>query len=270
MASVYLEKSQNSFMKAIILAGGLGTRLSEETNLKPKPMVEIGGRPIIWHIMKLYYQAGVKDFIVLCGYKGNVLKDFFANYRLHSSNVKISSKGENIDFLGAQSEDWSVTLVDSGEHTMTGGRLAFAKPFLDPNESFCLTYGDGVSDVDIRKLIAFHKNHSKAATVTAVHPPSRFGILDIDGTEVRNFEEKPDGEQGWINGGFFVLDYKVLDYIDGPDTIWEQYPLRALAAEGQLQAFEHQGFWQSMDTLRDCAKLEELWQRGNAPWQTWP
>lgn len=256
-------------MKAVILAGGLGTRLSEETSTKPKPMVEVGGKPILWHIMKMYLWHGVREFVICCGYKGYLLKEYFANYRLHMSDVTIRMTSDVVEYSNSQAEDWTITLVDTGEHTMTGGRLARVRGHLAGEEAFCMTYGDGVSDVDIAAGIAFHRAHGASATVTAVRQPSRFGVLDMQGDHVRSFAEKPSGEQGWINGGFFVLSPKVLDLIDGDDCIWERGPLEALAAVGQLQAFKHEGFWQAMDTLRDRHALEALWDSGGAPWKCW-
>ncbi|MDB5697007.1 MAG: rfbF [Sphingomonas bacterium] len=256
-------------MKAVILAGGLGTRLSEETSLRPKPMVEIGGRPILWHIMKMYLSHGIRDFVICCGHKGYMIKEFFANYRLHVADVTFDTREPDI-FLGNTSgEDWRITLVDTGETTMTGGRLARVKEHVAGSEAFCLTYGDGVSSVDLTALIEFHARHGAAATVTAVHPPSRFGLLELDGDVVRSFAEKPLSQADWINGGFFVLHPKVLDYLDGDATIWEGAPLERLAAEGELRAYEHPGFWQPMDTLRDRHVLEDLWANGKAPWKSW-
>jgi glucose-1-phosphate cytidylyltransferase len=256
-------------VKAVILAGGLGTRLSEETNLKPKPMVEVGGRPILWHIMKLYLQHGVREFVICCGYKGYLIKEYFANYRLHMSDVTIDMAAGQIRFDKNQAENWVVTLVDTGETTMTGGRLARVRDHVKDEDAFCLTYGDGVSDVDIASTIAFHRAHGGAATVTAVRPPSRFGVLQMVEDRVCSFAEKPAGEQGWINGGFFVLSPKVFDYVDGDESIWEREPLERLAARGELHAFKHEGFWQAMDTLRDKHGLEALWDSGKAPWKCW-
>lgn len=256
-------------MKAVILAGGLGTRLSEETSLRPKPMVEVGGRPIIWHIMKMYLSHGVRDFIICCGYKGYVIKEYFANYRLHMTDFTVDGRDDGVTFGKTAAEDWRITLVDTGDATMTGGRLARVREYLEGEEAFCLTYGDGVSDVDITALLAFHRTHGAAATVTAVRPPSRFGSLDMDGDRVTNFAEKPLEEAGWINGGFFVLSPAVLDTIDGDSTIWEKEPLERLATSGELHAYRHDGFWQPMDTLRDRTTLEGLWESGRAPWKTW-
>lgn len=255
-------------MKAVILAGGLGTRISEETSLRPKPMIEIGGKPILWHIMKLYSAHNIHNFVVCLGYKGYVIKEYFANYFLHMSDVTIDISKNKMEIHQNSSEPWLITLVDTGEHTMTGGRLKRVAHHLG-NEDFCLTYGDGVSDVDISALIAFHKKQQKLATLTAIQPPGRFGSLLIENEQVHGFKEKPQGDGGWINGGFFVLSPKVIDYIDNDETIWEKSPLETLAAEGQLSAFHHDGFWHPMDTLRDKNYLEELWESGQAPWKTW-
>lgn len=255
-------------MKAVILAGGLGTRLSEETNLKPKPMVEIGGMPILWHIMKCYSYHGVNDFIVCLGYKGYVIKEFFKNYFLHMSDVTFDMENNNMEVHQANVEPWRVTLLDTGDMTMTGGRLKRVANYLE-DEDFCFTYGDGVSDIDIQALIKFHKSQARLATVTSVQPPGRFGSLEIDGNSVKGFLEKPKGDGGMINGGFFVLSPEVLDYIDGDKTTWEQEPLKNLAKHGQLSAFCHEGFWQPMDTLRDKVLLERLWVDGIAPWKVW-
>ena len=256
-------------MKLVILAGGLGTRLSEETSLRPKPMVEIGGRPILWHIMKTYLHHGVRDVVICCGYKGYVIKEYFANYRLHTSDVTIDARNDAIEFSNSYGEDWRVTLVDTGEATMTGGRLGRVAHLLRDEQDFCLTYGDGVADVAIGALIAHHRGHGGQATVTAVRPPSRFGLLQLDGDVVRSFAEKPPEEAGWINGGFFVLKPGVLDLIEGDETIWEREPLERLAERGDLHAFKHDGFWQPMDTLRDRHQLEALWDSGKAPWACW-
>ena len=256
-------------MKAVILAGGLGTRISEETHLKPKPMIEIGGRPILWHIMKCYSAHGVDDFIICCGYKGYVIKEYFANYFLHMSDVTFDMANNRMEVHERYAEPWRVTLVDTGENTLTGGRLRRVRCYLKDEEAFCFTYGDGLADVDIRALIAFHRRHGRLATVTAVQPPGRYGALVRDGEAVRGFMEKPRGDGGWINGGFFVLSPKVLDYIEGDATSWEGEPMRRLAATDQLRAFEHRGFWQPMDTLRDKNQLEELWASGRAPWKVW-
>lgn len=255
-------------MKLVILAGGLGTRISEETTLKPKPMVEIGGRPILWHIMKMYSAHGINDFIFCLGYKGYLIKEFFANYFLHTSDVTFDLANNRMDVHQRSAEPWRVTLVDTGESTMTGGRLRRVASYLD-DEDFCFTYGDGLSDVDIAKTIGFHRSHQKLATITAVQPPGRFGALDIQGTLVRGFQEKPQGDGGWVNGGFFVLSPKVIEYIDNDATVWEREPLQTLAAQGQLSCYFHHGFWQPMDTLRDKTLLDELWRNGSAPWKSW-
>lgn len=256
-------------MQAVILAGGLGTRLGEETSLRPKPMIEIGGMPIIWHIMKVYAAHGVNDFIVCLGYKGYLIKEYFANYFLHTADVTIDLKKNAMEVHQNWSEPWRITLVETGADTMTGGRLKAIRPYLQDGEPFCFTYGDGVAGIDITDLIAFHRGHGKKATITAVAPPGRFGAIEFDGGDfVRSFREKPDGDGGMINGGFFVADASVIDYIDGPDTAWEQEPLERLAAEGELVAYRHKGFWQPMDTLRDKVHLEELWRNG-APWKCW-
>jgi glucose-1-phosphate cytidylyltransferase len=257
-------------MKAIILAGGLGTRISEETTLKPKPMIEIGGKPILWHIMKMYSAHGIQDFIICCGYKGYVIKEYFANYFLHMSDVTFDMKQNKMEVHQRYAEPWRVTLIDTGDETMTGGRLRRAAPYLKNVESFCLTYGDGLSDVNISKLINFHRDHGLQATLTATYPPGRFGALDIQPDQrVTSFKEKPKGDGGMINGGFFVLSPKVIDLIDGDQIIWEHEPLEKLAETGQLKAFPHEGFWQCMDTLRDKNLLEELWSSGKAPWKVW-
>jgi glucose-1-phosphate cytidylyltransferase len=257
-------------MKAVILAGGLGTRISEETGLKPKPMIEIGQKPILWHIMKMYSMHGVNDFIICCGYKGYVIKEYFANYFLHMSDVTFCMKKNTMKVHHNKSEPWTVTLVDTGENSMTGGRLKRVREFIDNEEQFCFTYGDGVSDVDITKLIKYHKSHGKDATLTATRPPGRYGALNItDSGLVNNFQEKPDGDGSWINGGFFVLSPNVIDRIDGDETTWEAGPLNTLATDGQLLAFKHNGFWQPMDTLREKSLLNDLWDKGVAPWKTW-
>ncbi len=256
-------------MKAVILAGGLGTRISEETHLRPKPMIEIGGKPILWHIMKSYSAHGVNDFVICCGYKGYIIKEYFANYFLHMSDVTFDMVHNRMEVHEQKAEPWRVTLVDTGEDTMTGGRLRRVKEYLKDEEAFCFTYGDGVADVDIAASIAFHKAHGKLATVTAVLPPGRFGALAREGDAVRGFIEKPRGDGGWINGGFFVLSPKVIDYIAADSTSWELEPMARLAAENQLHAFEHNGFWQPMDTLRERNLLEDLWASGEAPWKRW-
>jgi len=255
-------------MKAVILAGGLGTRISEESHLKPKPMIEIGGKPIIWHIMKIYSAYGVNDFIVCLGYKGYVMKEYFANYFLHQSDVTFDMVNNKMQVHQNSSEPWRVTLVDTGDATMTGGRLKRVQAYLE-GEDFCFTYGDGVSDINIKDLIAFHKSQKRLATLTAVQPPGRFGSLNLDGSKITSFEEKPHGDGGWINGGFFVLSPKVLDYIEGDATVWERSPMERLARDGQLGSFLHKGFWQPMDTLREKNHLEELWASGKAPWKVW-
>jgi glucose-1-phosphate cytidylyltransferase len=256
-------------MKAVILAGGLGTRISEETHLKPKPMIEIGGRPILWHVMKLYSAHGINDFVICCGYKGYVIKEYFANYCLHMSDVTFDMSNNKMQVHQRKAEAWNVTLVDTGDSTLTGGRLKRVADYLQDQESFCFTYGDGLSNVDISKLVDFHHSHGKLATVTAVQPPGRYGALQLNGSEVSGFAEKPRGDGGLINGGFFVLSPKVLGLIEGDQTSWEGAPLEGLASSGELMAYEHLDFWQPMDTLRDKTQLEELWQSGRAPWRCW-
>ncbi|MBM5782420.1 MAG: glucose-1-phosphate cytidylyltransferase [Pelagibacterales bacterium] len=257
-------------MKAVILAGGLGTRLSEETTTRPKPMVEIGGKPILWHIMKIYSAHGIKDFVICLGYKGYVIKEYFANYYLHMSDVTIDLSNNTSKIHNNYAEDWKVTLVDTGEETMTGGRIKRILPYVKDGENFCLTYGDGVADVNISKLIEFHKAHKKLATLTATKAPGRFGALNINNQNlITEFQEKPDGDGNFINGGFFVLSPKIIDYIEGDKTLFEQEPLKNLAKDNQLMSFKHSGFWQPMDTLRDKAQLESLWQAGKAPWRVW-
>lgn len=256
-------------MKAVILAGGLGTRLSEETNRKPKPMVDIGGKPILWHIMKIYSYHGINDFIICCGYKGYLIKEYFANYFLHQSDVTFNLAENNMEIHSKRTEPWRVTLVDTGDQAQTGGRLLRVKPYLENENVFCLTYGDGLADIDITASISFHKKHNKAATITAVSPPGRFGALKIKNDLVSNFSEKPTGDGDRINGGFFVLNREVLNLISGDDEIFENYPLTTLAKEGQLVPFKHDSFWQPMDTLRDTITLETLWQTGVAPWKKW-
>ena len=255
-------------MKAVILAGGFGTRISEESHLRPKPMIEIGGKPILWHIMKIYSHYGINDFVICLGYKGYMIKEYFANYFLHMSDVTFDMSSNQMHVHHKSAEPWKVTLVDTGESSMTGGRLRRVSKYLE-GDDFCFTYGDGVADVDIGKLVEFHRTHGKLATVTAIQPPGRYGALAMDGNSVLGFQEKPKGDGGWINGGFFVLSPKVLDYIDSDDTTWEQEPLITLASEGQLQAYQHEGFWQAMDTLREKNLLEELWQNKTAPWKVW-
>ena len=255
-------------MKAVILAGGLGTRISEETQLRPKPMVEVGGRPILWHILKIYSQHGINDFVICCGYKGYMIKEYFANYFLHSSDVTFDMATNQMEVHEQKAEPWKITLVDTGESTLTGGRLRRVARYLDGGP-FCFTYGDGVADVDITGLIDFHQREGRWATLTAVHPPGRFGSLAFERGRVLAFEEKPQGDGAWINGGFFVLEPEVLDTIGGDESIWERDCLPAIAAAGQLNAFQHHGFWQPMDTLRDRQLLEELWQADQAPWKSW-
>lgn len=256
-------------MKAVILAGGLGTRLSEETAFRPKPMVEIGGKPMLWHIMKMYSAHGINDFIICCGYMGYVIKEYFANYFLHTSDATFDLRENSIEVLNKRAEAWRVTLIDTGEQSMTGGRLRRVGQYLQDEEAFCFTYGDGLSDVDIGKTIAYHKSHGKLATLTAAAPPGRFGALDIQQGSVTQFNEKPAGDGSFINGGFFVLSRGALDYLKDDATVWEQEPLMQLADDGELMAYEHNGFWQCMDTVRDKSYLEELWSTGNAPWRTW-
>jgi glucose-1-phosphate cytidylyltransferase len=255
-------------MKTIILAGGLGSRISEESHVRPKPMIEIGGKPILWHIMKMYSHHGINDFVICLGYKGYIIKEYFSNYFLHMSNVTFCLRENNMEIHQNSAEPWKITLLDTGEQTMTGGRLKRAAPHID-NETFCFTYGDGVSDVDISKLIAYHKSSGRQATVTAIQPPGRYGALNIENGAVCNFQEKPAGDGAWINGGFFVLEPSVLENIDGDNTVWEQQPLQQLALKGQLSAFQHEGFWQAMDTLREKNYLEELWSSGKPPWKSW-
>jgi len=257
-------------MKAVILAGGLGTRISEETHLKPKPMIEIGSKPILWHIMKLYSTHGVNDFVICCGYRGYLIKEYFANYFLHMSDVTFDMTNNKMEVHHQSAEPWTVTLVDTGENTLTGGRLKRVAGYLKDEDAFCFTYGDGIANIDISAEIAFHKLHGKWATVTAVQPPGRYGALQLQGRQVAGFAEKPRGDGALVNGGFFILSPKCLDYIGGDESNWEGAPLSRLAAEGQLMAFEHNGFWQPMDTLRDKNYLDNLWQSGNAPWKVWP
>jgi len=256
-------------MKAVILAGGLGTRISEETHLKPKPMIEIGGRPVLWHILKMYSSHGINDFVICCGYKGYIIKEYFANYFLHMSDVTFDMQLNEMRVHHKKAEPWRVTLVDTGEDTLTGGRLKRVAEHIQGEQSFCFTYGDGVADIDISAEIVFHNQHGKLATVVAVQPPGRYGALERSGNQVTGFIEKPRGDGGLINGGFFVLSPKVLDYIDGDQTSWEGAPLTQLAEQGELMAFEHTGFWQPMDTLRDKNQLEDLWSTGKAPWKNW-
>jgi len=254
-------------MKAVILAGGLGTRLSEETISRPKPMVEIGGRPILWHIMKIYSSHGINDFVICAGYKGYVIKEYFANYFLHMSDVTFDMKENRMEVLSQRSEPWRVTIVDTGEDTMTGGRIKRIAPYVD--DTFCLTYGDGVADIDINTSIQFHRKHGLKATMTAVQPTGRFGALRLKDGKVTSFQEKPQGDGAWINGGYFVMEPSIFDYLEGDETSWERGPLETLSAEGQLAAYEHNGFWQPIDTLRDKQLLEKLWEEKKAPWKTW-
>ena len=256
-------------MKAVILAGGLGTRLSEETTTKPKPMVEIGGKPILWHIMKTYSAHGVNEFVICCGYKGYVIKEYFANYFLHMSDTTFDMQDNTINVHHKRAEPWKVTLIDTGDNSMTGGRLKRVAEHLKDEEAFCFTYGDGVGDINITNLLEYHKNSGKLATLTATFPPGRFGALDIQRGQVKSFQEKPRGDGAMINGGYFVLSPKVIDLIDDDTTVWEQEPLKRLAETDQLMAYEHHGFWQPMDTLRDKIYLEELWNSNKAPWKTW-
>jgi glucose-1-phosphate cytidylyltransferase len=256
-------------MKAVILAGGLGTRISEETHIKPKPMIEIGGMPVLWHILKTYSHYGINDFVICCGYKGYVIKEYFANYFLHMSDITFDLANNRMEVHQRNAEPWRVTLIDTGAETMTGGRLKRVAEHVKNEDTFCLTYGDGVSDVNIGDLLAFHQQHGLQATLTATYPPGRFGALDIRDSKVTSFKEKPKGDGGMINGGFFVLSPKVLDLIEGDHTVWEREPLESLAESGQLAAYQHTGFWQAMDTLRDRTYLEELWVSGKAPWKVW-
>jgi glucose-1-phosphate cytidylyltransferase len=255
-------------MKTVLLAGGMGTRISEESHLRPKPMIEIGGMPILWHIMKGYSFHGINDFVICLGYRGYMIKEFFANYVLHTSDVTVCMRENRTTFHRRNAEPWSVTLIDTGEQTMTGGRLRRVREYLG-DEPFCLTYGDGLSDVDLSALVRHHRASGRLATVTAIRPPGRFGALELAGGVVERFQEKPAGDGGWINGGFFVLDPRVIDRIDGDATVWEQSPLQSLAADGELGAYRHEGFWQSMDTLREKQLLESLWASGRAPWKVW-
>jgi len=256
-------------MKAVILAGGLGTRISEETHLKPKPMIEIGGKPILWHVLKIYSAHGINEFVICCGYKGYLIKEYFANYFLHMSDVTFHMRTNSMEVHHKNAEPWEITVVDTGEQTLTGGRLKRVRDYVD-DSTFCFTYGDGVSNIQINELIKTHKENNKLATVTAVQPPGRYGLLNLDASgSVNGFQEKPQGDGGWINGGFFVLEPAVFDLIEGDSTTWEQEPMLQLAADGQLQAYQHRGFWQPMDTLRDRVQLEELWASGKAPWKLW-
>jgi len=263
------DKTEGKSMKAVILAGGLGSRISEETNVRPKPMVEIGGKPILWHIMKMYSTHGVNDFVICCGYKGYLIKEYFANYFLHQSDVTFSMKTNSVEVHHKRAEPWTVTLVDTGEDSMTGGRLGRVAEYVKNEEEFCFTYGDGVSDVNITELIKYHQKHGKDATLTSVYPPGKFGALDIQDGQVKQFTEKPKGDGALINGGFFVLSPRVLSRISGDDCSWEQEPLQGLAKDCNLMSFRHNGFWHPMDTLRDKVYLQELWGRDVAPWKTW-
>lgn len=256
-------------MKAVILAGGYGTRISEESHLKPKPMIEIGGRPILWHIMKIYSHYGINDFVICLGYKGYVIKEYFANYFLHMSDVTFDMAANRMEVHQHHGEPWRVTLVDTGQDTLTGGRLKRVQRYVG-DETFCFTYGDGVTDLHIDRLIAFHRQHGKKATLTAIQPPGRYGALQLQGISVSHFQEKPEGDGAWINGGYFVLEPEIFDEIEGDNTSWETTPLQRMAEVGQLMAFQHGGFWQAMDTLRDRNQLEELWQTGKPPWKVWP
>jgi glucose-1-phosphate cytidylyltransferase len=256
-------------MKAVILAGGLGTRISEETSVRPKPMIEIGGKPILWHIMKIYSSHGINDFVVCCGYRGYLIKEYFSNYFLHMSDVTFDMHHNTVNIHRQHAEPWRVTVVDTGEHTMTGGRLKRVADYVKDEKAFCFTYGDGVANIDVSAQLAFHKRHGKRATITAVQPPGRYGALMMDGNKVRGFVEKPQGDGGWINGGFFVLSPSCIDLVADDASSWEVEPLTNLATQGELMAYEHRGFWQPMDTLRDKNHLEELWQSGKAPWKVW-
>jgi glucose-1-phosphate cytidylyltransferase len=256
-------------MQAVLLAGGLGTRFAEETDVRPKPMIEIGGKPILWHIMKIYSSHGINDFIVCLGYKGYVIKEYFSNYFLHQSNVTFDLRENRMEVLQKHAEPWRVTLIDTGEDTMIGGRIKKVLPYIGEDEAFCVTYGDGVGDIDIQESIAFHRREQRLATVTATQPPGRFGAINYQGNRVTGFQEKPRGDGGWINGGFFVLSPKIGDYIDGDSSIWEREPMTNLATDGELSVFFHHGFWHPMDTLRDKRYLEDLWSNNRAPWKTW-
>ena len=256
-------------MKAVILAGGLGTRISEVTNIKPKPMLEIGGKPILWHIMKIYSAHGINDFVICCGYKGYMIKEYFANYFLHQSDVTFNIQKNSMEIHQKRAEPWTVTLIDTGDHSMTGGRLLRVSEYVKNEDAFCFTYGDGISDIDISKLIKFHEEHGKDATLTAAYSPGRFGALDIKDKKILQFTEKPKGDGALINGGFFVLSPNVLDRITGDDCVWEEEPLKGLAIDENLMAYTHEGFWQPLDTLRDMIYLQELWDKDEAPWKTW-
>jgi len=264
-----LFERKDRIMKVVILAGGLGTRLAEESQVRPKPMLEIGGRPILWHIMKIYAHHGLTDFVICLGYKGYMIKEYFANFVMHNSDMVIDAAANRIEYRQSAVEPWRISLVDTGEQTMTGGRLKRVRSYLEPGEPFCFTYGDGVADVDVAALIAFHRTHGRQATLTAVVPPGRFGAVDLDGDRVKRFTEKPPGDHGFVNGGFFVLDPAVIDRIDGDHSGWEGEALEGLASDGELRAYRHRGFWQPMDTLRDKNQLEEMWNSGRAPWKVW-
>jgi glucose-1-phosphate cytidylyltransferase len=256
-------------VKAVILAGGRGSRLAEETHLRPKPMIEIGGRPILWHIMKIYAAHGIDDFVICLGYRGFMIKEYFSNYALHAADVTIDVAANRVEFLGQAAEPWKVTLIDTGLETQTGGRLKRVARYIEREDAFCLTYGDGLADIDVAREIAFHRAHGKTATLAAVRPPARFGATTLEGDRVAGFTEKPGGGDGWINGGFFVLSPAVLDLIADDETVWERTPLETLAATDELRAFRHEGFWRPMDTLREKQQLEELWAGGEAPWKIW-
>ena len=256
-------------MKAVILAGGLGTRISEETSTKPKPMIEVGGKPLLWHILKIYSAHGINDFIICCGYKGYIIKEYFANYFLHMSDVTFDMKDNTMEVHNKRAESWKVTLVDTGDNSQTGGRLLRVAEYIKNEDAFCFTYGDGVGDIDVTKALKFHKEHGRAATLTAAYPPGRFGAIDIRDSKVNSFTEKPKGDGAQINGGFFILTPKVLEYLENDSTIWEHEPLSKLAEDNELMAYQHHGFWQPMDTLRDKNLLEEMWSSGKAPWKIW-
>lgn len=256
-------------VKTVILAGGFGTRLSEETQLKPKPMVEIGGKPILWHIMKIYSHYNFNEFIICCGYKGNLIKEYFANYYLYTNDITFNMKNNQVDIHSQKTEPWKITLIDTGEDTLTGGRLARVKDYLDEDEPFFFTYGDGLADVNLNKLLQHHQAEGRKATLTAVQPPGRYGAVKLENNKVSQFQEKPDGDKAWINGGFFVLDPSVIEFIDGDQSIWEREPLDNLSRLNELTAYKHHGFWQPMDTLRDKNKLQEMWRNNKAPWKLW-
>lgn len=256
-------------MKVVLLAGGRGTRISEESHIRPKPMIEIGGFPILWHIMKVYSAFGIRDFVICLGYKGYMIKDYFSRFLLNFSDISINTRTGNIKYFNSFGEDWDITLVDTGDETMTGGRLKRIQPYLTPGEAFCMTYGDGLADIDIAALLAFHRSHGKLVTLTAVSPPGRFGVLDLAGETVERFKEKPELDGGAVSGGFFVIQPEALERIAGDSTVWEQEPLQSLASDHQLMAYAHRGFWQPLDTLRDKILLDQLWQAGNPPWKLW-